>query len=211
MYNNYLKRILEQRKMESDGGVEIGGNGQSNTDTQSLEWDVVKSFLESNDEAKQFLQSRTDAEKRAAVEAFKANKMPELVNAEVLKKTTPDPTQAQLNELKQQIETEKQSRIKSDIIAALSVEAADLNISADVAKEFCIGKDIEDSKAKLSRLHEYINERVDVLKTEEVNKAFANNYATGNQAETIKGIKEQSNLQSTFNSRDVILKQMQNK
>ncbi|MBC1738735.1 hypothetical protein HB984_15095, partial [Listeria seeligeri] len=47
MYNNYLKRILEQRKMESDGGVEIGGNGQSNTDTQSLEWDVVKSFLES--------------------------------------------------------------------------------------------------------------------------------------------------------------------
>ncbi|WP_271002169.1 capsid assembly scaffolding protein Gp46 family protein [Listeria seeligeri] len=211
MYNNYLKRILEQRKMESDSGADIGGNGQSDTDAQGLEWSAVKSFLESNDEAKQFLQSRTDAEKRAAVEAFKANKMPELVNAEVLKKTTPDPTQAQLNELKQQIETEKQSRIKSDIIAALSVEAADLNISADVAKEFCIGKDIEDSKAKLSRLHEYINERVDVLKTEEVNKAFANNYATGNQAETIKGIKEQSNLQSTFNSRDVILKQMQNK
>lgn len=211
MYNNYLKRILEQRKMESDSGVDIGGNGQSDTDAQGLEWSTVKSFLESNDEAKQFLQSRTDAEKRAAVEAFKANKMPDLINAEVLKKTTPDPTQAQLNELKQQIETEKQSRIKSDIIAALSVEAADLNISADVAKEFCIGKDIEDSKAKLSRLHEYINERVDVLKTEEVNKAFANNYATGNQAETIQGIKEQSNLQSIFNSRDAILQQMQNK
>ncbi|EAG0857700.1 DUF4355 domain-containing protein [Listeria monocytogenes] len=210
MYNNYLKRILEPQKLESDSGDGVG-NGQSNPNTTELEWDAVKSFLESNDEAKLFLQSRTDADKRAAVESFKANKMPDLVNAEVLKKTTPDPTQTQLNELKQQFEAEKQLRIKSDIIANLSVDAAELNISADVAKDFCVGKDLEESKAKLNRLNEYINERVDILKTEEVNKAFAGNYAKGGQKEVLSDIKEQSNLQSTINSRDVILQQIQNK
>lgn len=186
-----------------------GAEGQgANAANDNLSWEAVQSFLEQNADAQQYMQSRIDQEKRSAVEAFKANTMPDLIKSEVAKAQTTDPMQQQLNDLKAQIDSEKQARTKSDIVAELSVQAGELNISTDIAKDFCVADNLENSTEKLKRLDQYINEQVDKRTDEELQKKFAVNYKNTEQQAPVSS---QSNTQNNQTSLGIIQQQLQGK
>ncbi|WP_239255554.1 capsid assembly scaffolding protein Gp46 family protein [Listeria ilorinensis] len=204
----YKNRHLFFMDAETGGGEGGEASGQG---SEGLTWDSVKTFLESDETAKKNFNSMVDSANRSAVEAFKTQSMPKLIEEAVKKRSAVDPMQSQLDELTQKFEEEKAMRMRSEIVAQLSVEAAEIGLDADIAKDFCVGDDQETSTEKLKRLNGYIEQKAKDKADEIVRDRFAGNYGKKQTQTAGDDVQKQNNNVANQSSLGLIQNQISQK
>ncbi|MDV3426656.1 MAG: DUF4355 domain-containing protein [Bacillota bacterium] len=117
---------------------------------KGLSIDQVKTFLESDETGKQYLQSYADTKVTKGIQSWKDNNLNKLVQAELLKQNpSKTPEQLQIEELTKRFEEEQQQRKLSEQKSKLKDELREKNVDPRII-DLLINKDEDITRANVA-------------------------------------------------------------
>lgn len=190
----------------SEGGEENPGGGEElgGEQTPTFTLDHFQNFLDTNVDAQKVIQSRIDSAVSKGVESFKTNKLPDILQSEIAKRTEKTPEQIELEGMKAEIAKIKAENTRKTIETEVAKQADKLGIDADFALTFCVDPTSLDNTLKnVTKFNEYTESLVAERVQKSVDERFANNYAKGAEMTLPK-----TNATGNVSSLEIIQKQL---
>ena len=120
----------------------------------------VKKFVTENAEAKAWLDSEKDKHSSKSLETWKTNNLQKLIDDEVAKRNpAKTPEQIELEKLRKEIEEERKSRTRQELVNKALKVADEKQLPKDII-DFFIADDEENTLANLSKLEEEYSKAV---------------------------------------------------
>ncbi|MED3269289.1 DUF4355 domain-containing protein [Bacillus thuringiensis] len=166
----------------SEGGEENPGGDEElgGEQTPAFTLDHFQSFLDTNVDAQKVIQSRIDSAVSKGVESFKTNKLPDILQNEIAKRTEKTPEQIELEGMKAEIAKIKAENTRKTIETEVAKQADKLGIDADFALTFCVDPtSLDKTLNNVTKFNEYAEKLVAERVQKSVDERFANNYAKG--------------------------------
>lgn len=180
MYNKYVRSIMDGVKYDADTGGGAGTGGEPSGTQTELSLDTVKSYLETNEDAKKYVRSLIDADVGSGIETFKKDTLPSLVEEEIKKRGQLQPWEIEIQKLKDQLADTEKRNVRTEIQKELSIQATELGISPEIAAKYCVGETAEESLANLKELSEYVDSLAEDRTQAKVDERFKANYGKPN-------------------------------
>lgn len=190
----------------SEGGEENPGGGEELGGEKAPEFtlDHFQSFLDTNVDAQKVIQSRIDSAVSKGVESFKTNKLPDILQSEIARRTEKTPEQIELDNMKAEIKKMQAENTRKTIETEVAKQADKLGIDADFALTFCVDPtSLDNTLNNVTKFNEYAESLVAERVQKSVDERFANNYAKGAEMTLPK-----TNATGNVSSLEIIKKQL---
>lgn len=147
-----VKKFLTDNKDNEDVKGYLG-------ELSAVSSDKVKGFLET-EEGKKLIQPKLDSHFTKGLETWKANNLQKLIDDEVAKRNpAKTPEQIELEKLRKEIEDERKSRTRQELVNKALKVADEKQLPKGVV-DFFIAEDEENTLANLSKLEEEYSKAV---------------------------------------------------
>lgn len=128
--------------------------------------DGVKSFLESDEEGKKYLNSYSDNKVTNAIKTFEQNTLPKRVEEEIKKRNPSlDPKDLEIQKLKEQFENMQKETMRKDLQLKVSKIAAEKQISSDLIP-FILDEDEEKTMDNLKALEKALGDYSKIIRSQ---------------------------------------------
>lgn len=141
--------------------LNVEGTETSTTSAEpTLTLEVVKNFLEKNDDGRKYLNQYTDAKITKAIKTFEDKSLPALVDEKV-KQLYPDisPEQKQLGEMKLELERIRNEAAREKLLNKALKIASEKGLPTEIVERF-IGVDEESTESNLLSLEAIFNNAI---------------------------------------------------
>lgn len=130
---------------------------------KSLDLDGVKSFLESNEDGKGYLQSFTDGKVTKGIETFKQNNLQKLVEAEMLKKNPKlTPEQLRIQELESKFADMEKAKSRAEMSNKFKDVLGDKKIPSSLTN-FLLADDEDVTNANITLFEDSMKSYIDAM------------------------------------------------
>lgn len=130
---------------------------------KSVDLDGVKSFLESNEDGKGYLQSFTDSKVTKGIDSWKTNNLNKLVDAELLKRNPKlTPEQLEVENLRKEIETIKSEKTRAEMTAKYKDVLNEKKIPSSLTS-FLLGNDEDVTSANITLFEDSMKSYIDAM------------------------------------------------
>lgn len=137
---------------------------------KSLDLDGVKSFLESDEDGKGYLQSFTDSKVTKGIDSWKTNNLNKLVEAELLKRNPKlTPEQLEVENLRKEIETIKSEKTRAEMTAKYKDVLNEKKIPSTLTN-FLLGDDEDVTSANITIFEESMKSYIDAMVEERIKR-----------------------------------------
>jgi hypothetical protein len=140
----------------SDNLSTVEGEAPTQEQEIKINSDVVAEWLES-DEGRKFLQPKFDKKVTQAIETYKENTLPKLVEQEISNRFPAEtPEQKQLRALQEKLDKMESTTQREKLLNQAIIEGNNMGISPNITK-YVLGNSIEETRLNLMTVQNEIN------------------------------------------------------